>query len=144
VQAKGDFCGREHRYGHRRQQLLNPGDRIGEAVARSRLIRAMHQASGYVAAIMAIYFGKFILPLIEAEKLPFGNGGIQTADALTNDGLVAWRNKELKALDNTPSILRFAAGMEPQNPKRQRRVNRGLRLVGIHAQHGKGTLALAQ
>jgi hypothetical protein len=104
----------------------------------------MHQPRPDISAVGNIYLGQYLLAVLQFVELPFGGATVQMRRAFASQSGNPHRQEKFQAFDNKSSGLRLAANIKPQNGKSQRGVDRKLRLLRIHSQHGEAGLSAPQ
>jgi len=135
-QAKdGDFA-----FGQASENLTNG---IGETVEGRRFIGTAHQAGVNVAAVSEIELGQSVVVLIEFVQVPLGGSEIEVRQTFAGQGRCAGRQEKFEAFEEGAGIGRVAAGIEPEYAEGEGRVDGGLGLLLVDAEHCERGAALA-
>ena len=150
---------RSRQYCHlaRRQNLPHPRNRFLKPLQRCCFIGSMNQSCRDISPIRAVDLDYRVVALVKFKQSPLRCGSIQIRYSFPHQRRTPARHKQNQPFDETGTgmplvspLLRDQGTPEadilpqvihPQNPERQSRINRTLRLLPIHSQHRESRLS---
>ena len=144
IEPEDDLRRRLHRDLGRGRERVNARDGGGETLARGLRIHGASEPGDDVAGVGGVDRLTDLGALVEFEDLPLGGLGVQVRHALAHDLRAARRQKQLQPFDVGAAREVLALIVHPENAEGERGIHRRLRLLRIHAEHGKRRLSGAQ
>lgn len=141
--AEGNFGGGKDGDVALRQAAEHLVNGNGEAIEGRGFIGAAHQAGVDIAAVGEIEPGQSVVALIEFVQVPLGGAGIEVRQAFSSQGGSTGGEKQFHTFEQAAGVGGVAAGVEPEDSEGEGRVDGGLGLLLIDAEHGKSGAALA-
>jgi hypothetical protein len=108
------------------------------------LVRVVNELCAQVALVGGVALGQIAGPLLQLVQLPGGSGGVHPRHACQRQRRCSPGKDYLQAFKEPPAAALLAAGVQPQDARRQDAVDGGRGLLLARADDGEGLVALHQ